>query len=103
MVGLYSVYGRLMRADLIKCWKIFHSEGDIGLFNFFTIVVDRRTQGHSLNIVLPRCDLELKKFFHVRVIQRWNDLPEYVVTQASLLSFKRKLGVEIESILYTVL
>ena len=23
---LYSVYGRLMRADLIKCWKVFHSE-----------------------------------------------------------------------------
>ena len=32
------------------------------------------------------------------VIQRWNALPEYVVTQASLLSFKRKLEVEIGNI-----
>ena len=68
------------------------------------MVDDMRTRGHSLKIVLPRCDLELKqRFFHIPVIQRWNALPEYVVTQASLSSFKRKLEVEIEGILYTVL
>ena len=68
------------------------------------MVVDRRTRGHSLKIVLPRCNLELKKrFFHIRVIQMWNALPEDVVTQASLSSFKPKLVVEIESILYPVL
>ena len=101
VMGLYSVYGRLMLADLIKCWKIFYSEGDVGLLNFFSMVVDRRIRGHSLKIVLPMCDLDLKRVFHVRVIQRWNALPEYVVTQASLLSFKRKLEVEIEHFVHS--
>ena len=61
-LGLYSAYGRLVRADLIKCWKIFHSERNIGMLNIFLLVVDRRTQGRSLKIVLPRCDQELEIF-----------------------------------------
>ena len=57
-----------------------------------------------MKINLPKCDLESKeRLFHVQVIQRWNALPKYVVTQASLFSFKRKLEVEIGDILYTVL
>ena len=73
------------------------------MLHIFSLVVDRRTQGHSLKIVLPRCDQEPKRFFHVRVIQRWNALPEYVVMQASLVMFKRKLVVALRSILYSVL
>ena len=103
-LGSYSVYGWLIRADLIKCWKIFHSERGIGMLNIFSLVVDRRTRGHSLKIVLPRYDWELKRrFFHVWVIQRWNALPEHVVMQALLVTFKRKLEVALGSILYTVL
>ena len=30
---LYSVQGRLLRTDVIKIWKIFHSEEDLGLRN----------------------------------------------------------------------
>ena len=69
-----------MCVDLIKCLKIFLSEDYIDLLNFYSMVVDRRTRRHLLKIVLPRCNLKLMKgFFHVRVIQRWNALPEYVV------------------------
>ena len=64
-VGFNSIYGRLMRADLVKCWKIFQSIGDVGLLNFFSMVVDRRTREHSLKNFLSRCELELKRFFHV--------------------------------------
>ena len=32
---LYSVHSRVIRADLIKCWKVFHSEGGIGFLIFF--------------------------------------------------------------------
>ena len=53
-----------------------------------------------MKIVLPRCDQVLKRrFFHVRVIQRWNALPEHIVMQTSLATFKRKLEVEFGSIL----
>ena len=36
---LFSIFGRLLRADLIKCWKIFHSEVDVGLLHRFTVDV----------------------------------------------------------------
>ena len=62
-LGLYSAYCRCVRADLIKCWKIFHSEDDIVLLIFFSLVVDRRTRGHSLKIVLPRCNRESRLDF----------------------------------------
>ena len=51
-----------MRADLIKCWKIFHSEVNTGLLDGFTVAVDRRTLGHSFKIVVPRCVLEMTFF-----------------------------------------
>ena len=31
VLGLYSVYGRMFRADLIKIWKAFHADVDVGL------------------------------------------------------------------------
>ena len=96
-LDLYSVYGRSVRADLIKCWKVFHSKDDIGMLNLFSLAVNKRTRGYSLKIVLPRCNRNLKRrLFHVRVIQRWNALPEHVILQSSLVSFKRKLEVDWE-------
>ena len=79
-LGLFFIDGRLVLINLIKCMKIFHSEDDIGLLNIFSIVVKKRTHGHSLKIVLLKCDCEL--FFHTCVIQRWSTLPEHVVLQA---------------------
>ena len=40
VLELFSIFGRLLRADLVKCWKIFHSEVDIGLLDGFTVAVD---------------------------------------------------------------
>ena len=44
---LFSIFGRLPRTDLIKGWKIFHSEVDACLLDGFTVAVDQRTRGHS--------------------------------------------------------
>ena len=82
---LYSIYGRLMRADLIKCWKVFHSEIDVGLQDLFTMSVEWRTCGHPLKVVLPRCELELWRFFQVCVVQRWNALSVQAVMKTSLI------------------
>ena len=62
---LFSIYGRLLRADLIKCWKIFHRELDVGLRGVFSMAVDRWTRGHSSKLVLPRCNLEMRKRFFI--------------------------------------
>ena len=34
-LGLFSVYGRLVHADFMKCYKISCSVGLIGLLNIF--------------------------------------------------------------------
>ena len=35
--GLFSIYGRLMRADILKCWRTFHEEMDVVLRGIFTV------------------------------------------------------------------
>ena len=101
---LYSIYGRLLRADLIKCWKVFHSEADVGLQDLFTMSVERWTRGHPLKIVTLRCDLKLRRrFFQVRVVQRWNSLSVQAVMKTSLVGFKKQLEVEMGNDLYKVL
>ena len=63
-VEMFSIFGRLLRADLIdKCFKIFHSEVDNGLLDGFTVAVDQRTRGHSFKVVMPKCELDMRKLF----------------------------------------
>ena len=101
---MFSIYGRLLRADIIKCWKIFHRIADVGLQDSFTLAFDRKTRGHSFRVVLPRCDLEMRKrFFHVRVIQKWNSLSNHTVVQSTLPSFKSVLDPELGDALCAVL
>ena len=69
VLELFSILGQLMRADLVKCWKIFHSEVNIGLLDGLTVDVDQKTRGHSFKVVVSRCELEMRRrFFHARVI-----------------------------------
>ena len=63
VLELFSTFGRLLRADLVICWKIFHSEMDIGLSDGFTLTDDQRTREHSVKVVVPRCELEMRKNF----------------------------------------
>ena len=60
---LFSIFGRLLRPDPIKCWKIFHSEVDVGLLDEFTVAVDRRTRGQLYKVVVPRCELDMRRCF----------------------------------------
>ena len=90
VLEFFSIFSRLVRTYLIKYWKIFHSEVDIGLLDGFTVAVDQRTHSHSFKIVVPRCVLEMRRhFFHVWIIQQWNSLSEHTVMQPALSSFKR--------------
>ena len=85
---LFSIFGRLLRADLINCWKIFHSNVDIGLLHGFIVAVGRRTRGHSHKVVVPRCELDMRRrFFYVRVIQQWTSLSECDVMQPACIAF----------------
>ena len=45
--GLYSIYGRLLRIDLIQLCKAFHSDIDVGPSDIFEYAISTRTRGHA--------------------------------------------------------
>ena len=100
---LFSVCGRLLRADLIKVFKIFHSGVDLGLRSMFEMQSHESTRGHRFKLSVPRCRGELRRrFFSVRVVTTWNSLPPHVVEAESVDSFKRKLERHMPEAFYQV-
>ena len=89
---LFSIKGRLLRADLIKIWKIFHDQYDTGLDVLFERTFHRATRGHRYKISTPRCHTEtFRRFFSVRLTEVWNSIPADIVEAESLFSFKARL------------
>ena len=93
-LNLYSIRGRLLRIDLIKMWKVFHTEiGDeVGLLSMLDRSSHSATRGHCYKLAVPRCRTDLKKrFFNVRCVTVWNSLPASVVDAVSVSAFKGRL------------
>ena len=70
---------------LIKVWKHFHMEVDLGLSGVFEISRDVvETGGHAYKLCIPVCRSELGRgTFGVRVVRKWNSLPHFVVDAQS--------------------
>ena len=74
-LNLYSVKGRLLRSDLIKCWKIFQGKSCINPESLFIIVQGSSTRGHRFKVAHRHCNLEVRRrVFAMRVVQPWNSL-----------------------------
>ena len=99
---LFSVYGRMVRGDLIKIWQAFHPVVDIvGLRNLLDTQTHSATRSNGYKLAVPRCRLELhRRFWSVRCVQRWNSLPAEVVQAPSLESFKRRLDAHLSELLF---
>ena len=88
-LGLYSVSGHLLRADLIEIWKILHCGRDSELAELFEVSVTSRIRGHSLKLIIPACRSEIfRRGFGVRRVLLWNSLPAAVVELDSVAGFK---------------
>ena len=88
-LDLFSMKGRLLRADLILVWKIINKECAIPSEQLFTFSHVRNTRGHPLKLYLPRTRLEIRhRFFAIRVINEWNALSPDTVLASSLPVFK---------------
>ena len=91
-LGLFSVRGRLLRIDLIKVWKCFHAEVDLGLVELFERARFGRTRGHRYKLSIPVCRSEIRRrSFGVRCVTTWNSLPVSLVEVTSVDAFKRGL------------
>ena len=90
-LDLFSMKGRLLRADLIMVWKIFNGHCAISPDQLFTMNSSSR-RGHPLKIFVQRPSLEVRRrSFAVRVVRDWNSLPAETVMAQSLETFKRLL------------
>ena len=91
-LSLYSVRGRLLRADLIKYFKIFNGLSAISPVDLFVLSPMIHTRGHRYKICKPRASLELRRrFFSVRCVDAWNSLPDGLVSCGSVAAFKSGL------------
>ena len=100
-LDLFSVQGRLLRADLIQYWKIFHEKSSICPDSLFTLSTSTGTRGHKLKIQVPRSSTEIRRrSFSHRQIAMWNSLPEHVVAASDLSTFKRLLVETVSDKLY---
>ena len=101
-IGLYSVWGRLLRLDLIKIWKAHHAEEEVGLGGMFEYSV-RNSRGHNLKLSVPICRTEVKRrLLAVRWVAVWNSLPAEVVEVGSVATFKTHLDVFLGDRLFAV-
>ena len=100
-LDLFSVQGRLLRADMILTWKIF--KGECAIDPAMLFVMDRSARrGHSRKIFLPRSTREVRKrFFSVRVVQTWNSLSEDTVSAPTITQFKCLLYRDLGQQLFT--
>ena len=88
-LNLFSIKGRLLRADLIMVWKVMNGLCP-HLSSLFVRLEHGRTRGHSKRIFLPLYTTDVRaRFFSIRVISLWNSLPEEAVSSTSVHAFKR--------------
>lgn len=92
VLNLFSIKGRLIRADLIQCYKIFNNLSPLAPSDLFILAPQAGTRGHLHKIFVMRSATEARRrFFSSRVVNMWNSLPESVVTSSSLSQFKAGL------------
>lgn len=97
-LGLQTLEDRRTRGDVIETFKLLHGYEDIPFSRFFKLS-NRNLRGHSLKLAKPdhwRSNLK-GHWFAIRVIDKWNALPESVVTAPTIATFKarydRHLGI----------
>ena len=102
-LNLFSVQGRLLRADLILAWKIFNNQCAISPEQVF-VRDSSSNRGHGYKLFLPRANRDLRKrFYAIRVVQPWNSLSAETVNADTLGRFKSLLHSDLGDKLYDYL
>ena len=87
-LDLLSVEGRLLIADAIKCWEIFHSKCGICPKGIYVLARSGITLGHHFKIAHGFFSMDCRGLFSLRFLSTWNSLPDDVVAIEILVSFK---------------
>ena len=97
----YSIQGRLLRADLIQYWKVFHAKCSIEASDLFPAAPQSSTRGHRFKIGHTRAETDIRlRSFSMRSVNRWNALPDRVVAEPNIGTFKVLLAESLGKALY---
>ena len=93
MIQVFKILNNKNRADMIQVFKILNNIDQIDKKSMFKMSTYEATRGHSQKIFKKRYRLKTRgHFFSNRIIDSWNQLPDYVVNAPSLNSFKSRLN-----------
>ena len=94
-LGLTSLEERRARGDLIEVFKIIHGFENIQRDKFFKL--DREVHSRELKIYVPQVVNRRNKFFDIRIINQWNELPPTLVDRQPIGTFKSGLDRYLDS------
>jgi ribonuclease P/MRP protein subunit RPP40 len=90
---LPSLAYRRLRGDMIEVYKYLHNKYNVNSNQLLTQINNNsRTRGHSLKLDKRGCNSTLREhFFTMRVVNKWNSLPEEIGMVSTTNSFKNRL------------
>ena len=98
-LGLQTLQERRTRGDMIETYKLIQGYEDIPSARFFK-KNSNNLRGHSLKLAKPdhwRTSLK-GNWFAIRTIDKWNTLPESVVTAPTIATFKERYDRHIRNL-----
>ena len=77
---------------MIEAFKLLKGIANLDYSLFFKLSGDSKVRGHTYKIVKNSFRLDVRKhFFSNRVVDAWNELPQYVIDAETVNSFKARL------------
>ena len=90
LLDLTTLEQRRTRGDMILTYKILTGKANVNLNNYFQLS-NSTTRGHPLKLFKPRCRTTVRaKFFNIRCIDNWNNLPRGVISATTINGFKAR-------------
>ena len=91
-LGITTLQKRRLRGDLIEVYKIIHGFENVNVNDYFEFNTgSTRTNTYKLRKREHIRTVTRANAFSIRVVNPWNDLPEYVVSAPSIGAFKSRL------------
>ena len=91
-MGLFSLEKRKLQGDLRAAFQYLKGAHRKDVDNIFSRACHDRTRSNGLKLREGRFRLDIrKKFFTIRVVKHWNELPREVVEAPSLETSKARL------------